>query len=144
MKDPDFIVEDDFVVLLGPNKKEIAREKIPRNLSPLQAAQKLLKHYERERDRTKVIGPPELQIVTIQIKPPKGTFPGETAQAKFADMNDGTVQLFSMTGKSLGRKFRDMIPESWTAREKASKMLRAMYSTRSNDFSRRLTCPEGF
>jgi hypothetical protein len=144
MKDPSYIVEDGFVILLGPNKKEIAREKLASNLSPLQAARLLLRAYERERDRAKVIGPPELQIVTIQVRPPKGTFPGEVAQAKFADMGDGTVQLFSMTGKSYGRKLRDRIPESWTAREKASRMLRAMTSSRSNDFNRRLTYPEGF
>jgi hypothetical protein len=57
---------------------------------------------------------------------------------------DGHVQLYSMAGRSWGPKFKRQIPESWTARDTAARLLRTKTNQRSNDFNRKLYYPKGF
>ena len=85
---------------------------------------------------------PELQHIYIEVHRPRGTDPGQIEEA--FGVEGRYVQLYSMQGRSWGRKFRREIPESWTPRETAARLLRSKVNMKSNDFGRRLTYPAGY
>jgi hypothetical protein len=89
--------------------------------------------------------PPDLQYITIQTAKPRPSagFHGRVEEGKFAEV-DGSIQLYSMDDRSLGRKFCRKIVPPLNARETAAILLRSKVNWKSSSFSRPLIYPKGF
>jgi hypothetical protein len=89
--------------------------------------------------------PPELQHITIQTARPRPSagFHGKVEEAMYAE-TDGAIQLYSMEGRSLGKKFCRKINPPLNGRETAAILLRSKVDWKSSSFNRVLVYPKGF
>jgi hypothetical protein len=85
-----------------------------------------------------------LRHIYVEVRRPRGLDPGQVEEAKWAETDDGCVQLYAMSGRSFGKKFKRQIVAPLTARETAALLLRSLLRGRGSDFSRRLTYPPGY
>jgi hypothetical protein len=79
----------------------------------------------------------DLKRIIIQTAAPHGDFHGAVAEARYA-IDDNEVQLYDMSGISMGPKFRRKLPPHFSASELAAKMLRETVGNRRSNFNRPL------
>jgi hypothetical protein len=83
----------------------------------------------------------EVARITIQLAPPRGSFPGKVAQGHFKVI-DGTAFLTYSDGTPIDRyRLTRKIPPGADARTVAGNLLRERYSGSSSDFNLPLHYP---